>query len=149
MLKKTVTYEDFDGNTRTEDLYFNLTQTEATEFALELPDRVTSSITENDTDEQIATKFVEQIGGKGVFEFIKKLVLKSYGVKSLDGRRFIKKPELAEEFSQTLAYDQFIMDLMQNEEAAAEFVNAVIPASLAEKVQTMRTNNAQIQPPQQ
>ena len=148
MLKKTVTYEDFDGNQRTEDLYFNLTRTEATEFALELPDNVTNSITENDTDEQVAKKFVEQIGGKGVFEFIKKLVLKSYGVKSLDGRRFIKKPELTEEFSQTLAYDQFIMDLMQNEVAAAEFVNAVIPASLAEKVQTMRGNNAQIQPPQ-
>ena len=145
MLKKTVTYEDFDGNQRTEYLYFNLTRTEATEFALELPDNVTNSITENDTDEQVAKNFVEQIGGKGVFEFIKKLVLKS---KSLDGRRFIKKPELTEEFSQTLAYDQFIMDLMQNEVAAAEFVNAVIPASLAEKVQTMRGNNAQIQPTQ-
>lgn len=143
MLKKTVTYEDFDGNERTEDLYFNLTKTEATEFALELPDRVVEGIDQNDSNEQIANKFVEQIGGKGVFDFIKKLVLKSYGVKSLDGRRFIKNPELAEEFSQTLAYDNFIMELMSSETAAAEFVNAVIPASLAEKVNTIRSENQQ------
>lgn len=143
MLKKTVTYEDFDGNERTEDLYFNLTKTEATEFALELPDRVVEGIDQNDSNEQIANKFVEQIGGKGVFDFIKKLVLKSYGVKSLDGRRFIKKPELAEEFSQTLAYDNFIMELMSSETAAAEFVNAVIPASLAEKVNAIRSENQQ------
>lgn len=143
MLKKTVTYEDFDGNERTEDLYFNLTKTEATEFALELPDRVVEGIDQNDSNEQIANKFVEQIGGKGVFDFIKKLVLKSYGVKSLDGRRFIKKPELAEEFSQTLAYDKFVMELMSSETAAAEFVNAVIPASLAEKVNAIRSENQQ------
>lgn len=139
MLKKTTTYVDFDGNERTEDLYFNLTKTEATEFALELPDRVVEGIDQNDSNEQIANKFVEQIGGKGVFEFIKKLVLKSYGVKSLDGRRFIKSEELSTEFSQTLAYDNFIMELMSSETAASEFVSAVIPASLAEKVNTIRS----------
>lgn len=137
MLKKTVTYEDFNGNSRTEELRFNLTQTELVELAMELPDGVSDAVGDDPSkvdQETAARKLMETLGGKGVFEFIKKLLLKSYGVMSADGRRFDKSEELTKEFSQTLAFDTIMMDLMSDDIAAAEFVNGVIPSKVADKI---------------
>ena len=92
MLKKTVNYEDFDGNKRTEDLYFNLTKLEATEFALDLPDEITDEVVKEGASAanmEAATRIVQKLGGKGIIDYIRKLVLKSYGIKSEDGKRFI------------------------------------------------------------
>lgn len=141
MLKKTVTYEDFDGNKRTEELYFNMTQTELTEFAMELPDDVTKIFAANTgkVTEDEALQIVNTLGGKGIYSFIKQLVLKSYGVRAEDGRRFVKIDDqgrpLSVEFSQTLAFDAILMDLMSSEQEAAAFTNGIIPAKLAEKAQ--------------
>lgn len=135
MLKKTVTYRDFDNNERTEDLYFNMNRMELTEFAADLPEDVFG--TANDivkNQEQVAARIAEGLGTKGTIEFIKRLVLDSYGVKSDDGRRFIKTPELREEFSQTMVYDTFMSQLMSDDVAAANFVNAIIPADIANKL---------------
>lgn len=138
MLKKTVTYRDFDNNERTEDLYFNMTQMQLTEFAADLPDDVFDVASEangkNVDKIQMATRISEKLGAKGVIGFIKKLVLDSYGVKSEDGRRFIKNDKLREEFEQTLVFDKFMSDLMSDDEAAANFVNSIIPPDLAAKV---------------
>lgn len=87
-------------------------------------------------------KFVEKLGGKGVFEFIKQLILKSYGIKSADGRKMEKSPAIREDFEQSLAFDTLFMELMQNDLAAAEFVNGVLPASLAEKVAGVKTGGS-------
>lgn len=136
MLKKTITYSDFDGNERTEDLYFNLTQTELVEMSMELPDGLSESVP-NDPgkiDEEAALKLIDKLGSKGILDFIKTLVLKSYGIKSEDGRRFEKSEDITKEFSQTLAYDAMIMELMSNDEAAANFVNNIIPAKLVDKI---------------
>lgn len=137
MIKRTVTYEDFDGNMRTEELHFNLTQVELTEMAMDLPDGFLNSVNgdPNSVDgPAAAAKLAESLGGKGILEFIKNLLLKSYGIKSEDGRRFQKSEELSKEFSQTLAFDAMLMELMQDDIKAAEFVNGVIPAKLAEKL---------------
>ena len=101
MIKKTVTYEDFDGNQRTEDLYFNLTKFEATEFALDLPDEITSEVEKEGADAanmESVSRIVQKLGGKGIIDFIRKLVLKSYGIKSEDGRRFEKSEKISTEF---------------------------------------------------
>lgn len=137
MLKKTVNYFDFDGNERTEDLYFNLTQTELVEMAMELPDGVSSSIGNDPSkiDEKAAAmKLMETLGNKGVLEFIKNLLLKSYGIKSEDGRRFEKSDEISREFSQTLAFDTILMELMSNDVEAANFVNNIIPSKIVDKI---------------
>ena len=63
----------------------------------------------------------------------KDLVLKAYGVKSDDGRRFIKSKELSDEFSQTEAYSQIFMELATDDKAAAAFINGIVPADLAQK----------------
>ena len=141
MLTKTITYTDYDNNERTEVLYFNMNQLELTEFAAELPEDLFDTVGDADVanlNNQTAFRIVEKLGAKGIIDFIKKLVLDSYGVKSEDGRRFIKKPELREEFSQTIAFDTFMAELMSDDTAAANFVNAIIPASMADKLATKR-----------
>ena len=143
MIKKTITYTDYNGNERTEDLYFNLTQTELVEMAMELPDGVTDSVGNDPSkiDEKAAAmKLMETLGNKGVLEFIKNLLLKSYGIKSEDGRRFEKSEQISREFSQTLAFDAILMELMSNDVEAAKFVNNIIPAKLVDKINVPNAN---------
>ena len=137
MFAKTINYEDFLGNKREETLYFNLTQTEIIDFATELPSGVSEAIGDpNKMDQEAAAiKIVETIGSKGVIDFLKTLLLKSYGIPSEDGRKFMKSEEISKDFSQTLAYDTILMELMSDDTAANEFVNKIIPAKLIEKME--------------
>ena len=136
MLKKTITYKDFDGNNCTEDLYFNMTRVELTEFAFDMPEDITKNINDpKDMDVEAAgVKIAEKLGSKGIFQFVKDLVHKAYGVRSEDGKRFIKSAKLSEEFSQTMAYDEFMMDLFSDDKKAADFVNAIVPAEMANQM---------------
>jgi hypothetical protein len=141
MIKRTINYTDFDGNKRTEDLYFNMTKTELTEFALGMPDDMTSEATNEEKfdPEAAGRKLVEKLGKYGIFKFIKDLVFKSYGKKSEDGRRFIKSEELSTEFTQTLAYDEFMSELLSDDLKASEFINGIIPAEMAEKMPSLKS----------
>ena len=138
MLTKKVTYEDFNGNTVTEELQFNLTKTEAMDIAFALPDDVKKTVQTGpeDVTEELAKKILARMGDTKIFDFIKTVVLKAYGEVSEDGRKFIKKDEngkdLSIEFSQSLAYDAIITELMTSDETAAmNFVNALLPGGLA------------------
>ena len=117
MLKKTITYVDYDGNERTEDFYFNLTKAEVTEMEMSQKGGLVNTI----------QKIVAEQNSQRIIEIFKDLILKSYGEKSLDGKRFIKSKELREEFEQTEAYSDLFMELAQNAESAAAFVNGIIP----------------------
>lgn len=128
MLKKTVTYEDFNGVSRTEDLYFNLTEAELTEMELGTSGGFVEMI----------TKIVAAKDAPAIIAVFKDLLLKAYGEKSPDGKRFIKNAELREAFSQTNAYSQLFMELAFNETAAAEFINGVIPSN-------MKVDNAKLE----
>ena len=135
MIKKTVSYENFNGDKVTKDLYFNLTKFEATEFALDLPDEITSEVSKdgaNAANTDSVSKIVQKLGGKGIIEFIRKLVLKAYGIKSEDGERFEKSEKISTEFSQTMAFDTLMMELLTNDEEASRFITGVIPAELAD-----------------
>ena len=141
MLTKKVTYEDFNGNTVTEELQFNLTKTEAMDIAFALPDDVKKTVQTGpeDVTEELAKKILARMGDTKIFDFIKTVVLKAYGEVSEDGRKFIKKDEngkdLSIEFSQSLAYDAIIAELMTSDETAAmNFVNALLPAGLVNAV---------------
>lgn len=132
MITRTIPYTDYNGIQRKEKFYFDLTQFEATEIAVELPDGIIEELSEDGTNQQqTAIHLMEKLGRKGVMDFIKKIVLKSYGVKSTDGRRFIKSEELSTEFSQTPAFSAFMMKLMTDDKEASSFINGVIPAELA------------------
>lgn len=136
MFIKTVEYEDFLGNSRTETCYFNLTQSEILDFAMELPSGVSDAIDDpnNINEQEAAAKIVATIGNKGVIDFLKTLLLKSYGIPSEDGRKFNKNEEIARDFSQTIAYDTILMELMSDDAAANEFVSKVLPAKLLDKM---------------
>lgn len=123
MYKKTIKYVDYDGNERTEDFYFNLTETEITELEFSEPGGMTALI-EKVVNTNEYTKMIP---------LWKKIILMSYGEKSPDGRRFIKSDELSTAFSQTEAFNVMFMEFAQNAEAATDFVNAVLPKSISEK----------------
>lgn len=117
MFKKTITYTDYDGNQRTEDFLFNLTKAEIAEMELSTQGGLTKKL------ERIAN---EQDGAE-ITKILKSIILDSYGKKSDDGRRFIKTEQLKEEFAQTEAYSELFIELATNSDAAAEFINQVVP----------------------
>ena len=120
MLKKTVTYVDYNGVERTEDFYFNLSKAEVTEMELSVEGGFSKMLEE----------IVKSNDNARIIELFKEMVLKAYGEKSADGRRFVKSKELSEAFSQTEAYSEIFMELAMDEKAAAAFVNGIMPANL-------------------
>ena len=120
MLKKTIKYKDFNGNEREEDFYFNLMQSEIAELELSTVGGFTESI----------QKIIQTQDGPEIIKQFKKIILKSYGEKSADGKRFIKSDELSEAFSQTNAYSELFMELATDDEAASAFINGIVPDEL-------------------
>ena len=121
MYKRTVKYTDYNGNERTEDFYFNLTKAELMEMQF---------TTEGGMREYLQ-KIIDSNDQKRIMEMFKDLVLKAYGEKSADGRRFIKNQEVREAFSQTEAYSIIFMDLSTSAEAATAFTNGIMPADIS------------------
>lgn len=120
MIKKTVTYTDFDGNERTEDFYFHLTEQELTEWELSVDGGLSG----------VLTRIVNSRDNKKLIEIFKDLLLRSYGEKTPDGRGFIKNEEVLSNFKYTQAFSDIYMELATNDEAASEFVNGIIPEKL-------------------
>ena len=117
MLKKTIKFVDYDGNEREENFYFNLTESEI----IEMEFSTTGGLT------QMIEKIIETKDSSRIMSIFKEILLKAYGEKSADGRRFIKSKELSEEFSQTPAYNQLFMELATDAKKASDFVNALVP----------------------
>lgn len=134
MLKKEITYTDYNGQERTEDFYFNLSTAELIEMQASV---------DGGLDEHLI-KLVKNNNQPEIFKFFKDLVLKAYGEKSDDGRRFVKSKEISEAFSQTEAYSEFFTKLATNSKAGAEFINGIMPADLnsaADKAMSSATNS--------
>lgn len=118
MYKRTFKYTDYNGTPREEDAYFNLTESEIAEMALSV----------NGGLDQMIKRIVAAQDTKQIVAVFKDLILKAYGVKSLDGKRFVKSQELAEEFAQTEMYNQLFMELAFDEDKAVGFIKAIVPA---------------------
>lgn len=117
MLKLTRSYIDYNGLSRTEDFYFNLTQAEVTEMELSVDGGLVEMI----------TRIVAAKDGKRIIALFKDIVLRAYGEKSPDGRRFIKNQEVRDAFAQTEAYSDLFMELATDAQKAADFVNGIVP----------------------
>ena len=117
MLKKTITYTDYNNVERTEDFYFNLTKAELMEMEMGAVGGLSGMI----------EKIVSAKDAPAIIKVFKELVLKAYGEKSADGRRFIKSKEISDAFAQTEAYSQLFMELATDADAASEFVNGIAP----------------------
>ena len=122
MFKKTVAYTDWNGVSRTEDFYFNLTRTECVE--LEYGSNLGRSMSDS-----VKTLIENQDMGV-IVRTIKEILLTSYGIKSDDGRRFIKSAEIRDAFEQNPAFDIIYMELATNADKAAEFVTGIMPSEM-------------------
>ena len=123
MLKKTITYEDYNGTERTEDFYFNLTKAELMEMEMSTSGGLAEMI----------QNIVQAQDAPAIIKIFKDLVLKAYGEKSPDGKRFMKVNDagvpLSVAFSQTEAYSQLFMELATNADEASKFVNGIVPSA--------------------
>ena len=120
MLKKTITYTDYNGVERTEDFYFHFSKAELAEMEMGTAGGYAEMI----------KKIIAAQDAPTLIKIFKEIVLKAHGIKSDDGKRFMKSPEIAEAFSQTEAYSQLFMELATNSDAAAKFVNGIMPSDL-------------------
>ena len=117
MLKKTITYTDYDGNKREEDYWFNLSKAECMEMELST----------NGGMENMIKKIISEKDNAKIVKVFKEIILKAYGVKSPDGKFFRKSPEISADFAATEAYSELFMELSTDADAAAKFINAVLP----------------------
>lgn len=117
MLKETITYTDFNGIERKEDFYFNLTRADLYEMEM---------TTEGGLSERLQ-RIVDAKDIPAMIRFYKELLLQSYGIKSDDGRRHIKSPEISAAFTQTEAYSIIFTRLIEDPNAGPAFVNAILP----------------------
>lgn len=123
MLKKTITYTDYEGNQRTEDFYFNLTKAELTIMDLSVPGGINKKL----------QRISQEMDVPLIMETFRSFILDSYGKVSDDGRRFIKSEELKKEFEQTEAYSELFMEMCTDANAAAEFLAGIVPKDFGEQ----------------
>lgn len=129
MLKKSITYTDYNRVERTEDFYFNLSKAELMEMEL----GVTGGMTE------MLNKIIAAKDAPSLMKTFKEMIMKSYGIKSDDGKRLIKSEELSIAFTQTEAYSVLFMELITDDKAAADFVNGIIPNEIQAEVAAQNT----------
>lgn len=127
MIKKTIKYTDYDDVERSEDFWFNLSKTELIEM----------NFSKEGGMDKVLRRIIDTQDVKGLIDVFQDIILRAYGEKSDDGKRFIKVRDghrLSEDFAQTAAYDELYMELATDDKAAADFINGLIPKSLAKEV---------------
>lgn len=140
MLKRPITYTDFEDNVVTDIYYFHVSKSELIE-------------TEMSTEGGLADtlkRIVETKDKPGLIAEFKRLILWAYGEKSADGKSFVKNEELRTKFSQTAAYDALFFDLATNEKSALDFINGILPSEMRgdfEKAMLMQQTPSPLPPP--
>jgi len=117
MLKKTITYKDFNDQEVKEDHFFHLSKAELIEMELGHDGGMSGMI----------KRIIDANDVPSLIREFKDIVLRSYGKKSEDGRRFIKTQEMRDDFATSEAYSELFMDLVTNEASAIEFMNGIVP----------------------
>lgn len=136
MLKREIKYEDFDGNQTSEICYFNISKPELIELEVEYDQgfgRMLEQIVESKDNRELVKRF-------------KEIVLMAYGVKSDDGKRFIKSEQLRTEFSQTAAYQALFMELATDDNAAVIFLRGILPKDMLAEIDKAEKQNVQTLP---
>lgn len=123
MLKKDITFEDLAGNKVTETHYFHLSKADLIELQLG----------KQGGFEEWLQRVIAAENGKELVRALKDIILMAYGVKSDDGRRFVKNGELRDEFANSEAFAELFAEVALDQDKAAEFVNGIIPRGMNEQ----------------
>lgn len=135
MLKKTVTYEDFNGDTVTEEYFFHLSKAELVELEMSHDGGLSAAL----------QRIVAAEDGKQIIAEFKNIILSAYGKRSDDGRRFVKNQQLRDEFESTEAYSTIFMELVTDADAASDFINGVVPAGMVEEAAKLAASSGDAQ----
>ena len=131
MIKKTVTYTDYNGVERTESFYFHFSEAEILDMEMS---------TEGGFAERVQ-RIVDAKQQTELLKVIKQFVYDAYGVKSEDGKRFMKNEEVKAAFIESPAYSEIFMEMLANDKIAAEFVNGVVPENMKDKLAELAAKN--------
>jgi predicted nucleic acid-binding protein len=139
MLKRTIKYTDYNGEPQEEIMYFHLSKAELLELEL----------SEVGGFSEMLKKTAEAQNPKEVLAAFKEIVSKAYGIKSPDGKQFMKSEEIRQQFLHSAAYDELFVELATNADAAAAFFNGVIPSDMTPglEMEMKRIANPQLPPP--
>lgn len=133
MIKKTIKYTDFNGTAREEDFYFNLTEAELMDL----------NLSEKGGLKGYLEAIISAQDEPAMVNLFKQIINLSYGIKSVDGRKFMKSPEILAEFTSTQAYSNLYMSLITNGDEAIKFITGVVPEDFQKRItEATATNNA-------
>lgn len=135
MLKKMITYVDYDGKERIEEFLFNLNEAEVIEWLTTSGDY---------TLDKVVDKLTKTRNNKELMNTFKDIIYRAYGEKSLDGRRFIKSKEVKDNFMETPAYSVLFMELISDADKAVEFMREILPKDLNKTVEKIMSNSSEI-----
>jgi hypothetical protein len=123
VLKKTITYKDFDNVEVTDDFYFHISKSELIKL----------QVSAGEGFRDYLMNVVKSGDGAKIIEEFERILRMAYGIRSADGKSFLKTPGAFEAFYGTDAYDQLFMELVTDAKASGEFINAIMPAGLVEE----------------
>ena len=128
MLRKNISYTDFNGNKTAEDVYFNLNKAELIDLEV-MADKPMSQI-------------LEEIGktpnARDVIGLFKLFIDRAYGIKTADGRHFIKNDDILSDFKSSEVYSELLWKIISDAKFAVEFIEGLVPADLLQ--QAMQEN---------
>jgi hypothetical protein len=128
LIKKTITFENYNGEKETEDFYFNMSKGELVKMQMAAIDQKTESF--QDKIEKIG----KNLNGKALIEVFDEIILGSIGQRTTDGKKFMKSAAITDEFKSSEAYSELIVELCTDDKAAVTFINGLIPKNLREDV---------------
>lgn len=138
MIKKTVTFEDFNDKTQTETFYFHLNKADVIRMEARL----------NGIRETLE-RLIKTEDGKEIMAIIEDIIVSSYGERSEDGSRFFKSPEKAAEFKASEAYSELLFELVTDADKASEFINGLLPEKLLKQAKEIQENKPAVEAPTQ
>ena len=133
MIKKTITYTDYNGTVRTEPYYFGLTKAELLDMEI-YTDGGLENMLQTITDAKDVKKIIDTF---------KSIVQKSYGVKSPDGKQIVKNKETLDAIMSSPAYSDLIVSLLSDVNEASEFINGILPSDIIREVRKHQAENTQ------
>lgn len=132
MLKKNITFTDFNDVEHSKDFYFNLSKSELAKAEIRESIMLDEKVTGGFRAKMEA--IVKSGRGNDIMDAFEDIIRMTYGVKDEDGLRFVKNDKATEDFMQTNAYDVLFFELVTDAEAAAKFINEVVPRDVSNQM---------------